>query len=129
MEKRQFSRVNYHVHVVVSCDGESFPADVENISLHGVLLRSGRHFPIGRQLELTLSLASVSPPVEIRICGETVRQDGELLAVRFYRIDLDSFVHLRNIVSICKGDADSVMSEFMDFVGSKSHDTGAGQEE
>lgn len=129
MEKRQFSRVDYHVHVVVSFDGESFPADVENISLHGVLLRSGYHFPLGRQLELTLSLASTTPPVEIRICGESVRQEGNLLAVSFSKIDLDSFVHLRNIVSICKGDADSVMDEFMDFVGSRAHETSGGKEE
>lgn len=121
MEKRHFSRVDYHVHAVMTCDGETFTADVENLSLHGVLVRSGRAIPMGKQIEMTISLSGITPPVEIQLCGQLVRAQGDLLGIKFDRIDLDSFVHLRNIVSICKGDADSVMDEFMDFVGASLH--------
>ena len=121
MEQRHFSRVDYHVHAVITCNGDSFPADVENLSLHGMLVKSERVLPVGSKVEITISLADADPTVEIHLNGIVVRsQEGEL-GFKFERIELDSFVHLRNIVSIAKGDADSVMDEFIDFVGSNVH--------
>lgn len=121
MEKRHFSRVDYHIHAVISCEGETIQADVENLSLKGMLVRSDRMLPHGKKAEITISLSSVSPAVEIHLNGLVVRsQDGEL-GFSFERIELDSFVHLRNIVALCKGDADSVMDEFIDFVGANVH--------
>ena len=116
MEQRHFSRVEYHVHAVITCDGETIQADVENLSLKGMLVRSDRQLPQGKKADITISLSDVSPLVVIQLKGEVVRsQEGEL-GFNFERIELDSFIHLRNIVSICKGDADSVMDEFIDFV-------------
>jgi hypothetical protein len=121
MEKRHFSRVDYHIHAVISCDGEIIQADVENLSLKGMLVRSERMLPVGKQAGITIVLANSTPPVEIHLNGLVVRaQEGEL-GFTFDRIELDSFVHLRNIVSICTGDADSVMDEFIDFVGANAH--------
>ncbi|HZV81932.1 MAG TPA: PilZ domain-containing protein [Geobacteraceae bacterium] len=121
MEQRHFSRVVYHMHAVITCNGDSFSADVENLSLHGMLVRSERVLSCGKQVEITISLVDAVPPVEIHLNGVVVRsQEGEL-GFRFERIELDSFVHLRNIVSIAKGDADRVMDEFIDFVGANVH--------
>ncbi len=121
MEQRHFSRVDYHVHAVIACDGDSFPADVENLSLHGMLVKSERVLTVGSPVDITISLADADPPVAIHLNGVTVRaQEGEL-GFKFERIELDSFVHLRNIVSIAKGDADRVMDEFIDFVGANVH--------
>jgi len=116
MEKRHFSRVEYHVHAVISCDGETIQADVENLSLKGMLVHSDRQLPLGRMADITISLSDVSPPIVIRLKGEVVRSQNWELGFNFERIELDSFMHLRNIVAICKGDADSVMDEFIDFV-------------
>ncbi len=123
MEKRHFSRVDYHVHAVITCDGDIIEADVENLSLKGMLVRSERQLPLGKRAGITISLSSVSPPIVIRLQGEVVRSQNRELGFNFERIELDSFVHLRNIVSICKGDADSVMDEFIDFVA-HSHPPG-----
>jgi len=121
MEKRHFSRVDYHVHAVIVCDGETIQAEVENLSLKGVLVRSDSILPMGKEAEISITLSNVSPPVKINLVGQVVRaQEGEL-GFSFNRIELESFIHLRNIVSICKGDADSVMDEFIDFVGSNAH--------
>lgn len=117
MKQRQFSRVDYHVNAVITCDSDSFPATVKNISLHGVLVQCERIVDIGKLAEITISLVTADTPIEIRLNGVVVRSgDGEL-GLRFDKIELDSFVHLRNLVSIAKGDADGVMNEFIDFVG------------
>jgi len=116
MEKRHFSRVDYQVHAVITCDGETVEADVKNLSLKGMLVHSDRELPLGKKADISISLSNVSPPIVIQLKGEVVRSQTGELGFNFERIELDSFVHLRNIVSICKGDADSVMDEFIDFV-------------
>jgi hypothetical protein len=121
MEKRHFSRVDYHIHAVITCDGETFQSEVENLSLKGMLVRSERVLPQGKPVAITITLSSVTPPVEIHLNGLVVRAQGGELGFAFDRIELDSFVHLRNIVAICKGDADSVMDEFIEFVGTNAH--------
>jgi hypothetical protein len=121
MEKRHFSRVEYHIHAVITCDGETIQAEVENLSLKGMLVRSDRVLPEGKPVAITITLSSVTPPVEIHLNGLVVRAHGGELGFAFDRIELDSFMHLRNIVAICTGDADSVMDEFIEFVGTKSH--------
>lgn len=122
MEKRHFSRVDYHVHAEVTIDGATFPVDVENLSLRGMLARSERELPYGSLAGITISLPDVSPPIKIHLDAKVVRREGDEVGFAFERIELESFTHLRNIVSIYRGDADSVMDELAHFVEDKVHE-------
>lgn len=122
MEKRHFTRVDYHVHAEVTIDGTTFPVDVENLSLKGMLARSERDLPYGSLAGITISLPDVSPPLKICLDAKVVRREGDEVGFAFDRIELESFTHLRNIISIYNGDADSVMDEFAHFVEDKVHE-------
>ena len=121
MEKRHFSRVSYHVRAEVRGEGDPFVADVENLSLRGVLVTTDRILAVGCPVEIVITLAGGDDPVELHLNGEVVRSEQGDLAISFVRVDPTSFVHLRNIVSICTGDADTVLDELVEFVEAAAH--------
>jgi hypothetical protein len=128
MIKRHFTRVEYHVAATISGAGSSFSSMVENLSLKGVLLRTDQRLPLGQPVDITISLLNSTPPVELHLKAVVVRSTEGELGCRFDKVDVDSFTHLRNIISYTKGDGDAVMDEFIEFVEENAHaDEGTGR--
>lgn len=120
MNKRRFSRVAFKAKAkVVSPKGE-FEGEVSNLSLHGILIHATHKTSIGDRLTITLFLAGGSSDLTINTTGTVVRIVPEGVVAELDDMDLDSFVHLRNVVAYNSGNADLIDKEFQDYVAERA---------
>jgi hypothetical protein len=119
MEKRNFSRINFNVGTIIKWQDSSFKGEVENLSLQGMLARITESIPAGAEVEITIYLTGVSPQIPINLQGEVIRSSEEGLALKFVKMNTDSFIHLRNIMAHNTGDSSKVMDELFNFIKHK----------
>ncbi len=119
MTTRQFSRVPFHVGATVKIAGRRFQGDVENLSMHGMFLVTDERLPAGEMVEITIILSGISPEIAITINGRVSRLGDDGLGFSFEKIDLDSYTHLKNIISYNIDDAEKVMEEIVHSIDEK----------
>ena len=115
-EKRRFSRVPFSITAQIDGAERRFKADVSNLSLRGAFIHGGEAIPAGQALSLTLELIGDSSDLTVTVSGRVIRASADGIGIEFEHMDLDSFIHLRNIVAYNSGDADKIDREFRDFV-------------
>jgi hypothetical protein len=122
-EKRNFSRVGFKVSALLQSEGVALKGEVKDVSLHGLYLETEQQLPIGTPVEITIYLSAAVEPVVINVSGTVARQMPGGLGCSFDKIDVDSFAHLRSVISYQGGDESRALAEFADFVVSKvTHD-------
>jgi hypothetical protein len=113
---RHFSRVPFRIEAEVQSEGGTFQGEVKNLSLKGALIAVPDSHPVGEAVDVKIYLAEDEPDVVIEVEGKVVRADQEGIAVLFTKVELSSFIHLRNLVALNIGDGDAVMNELSHFL-------------
>ena len=121
MEKRELIRVPFQIDASILYQGQIFQGKIDNLSLKGMFIRTNAQFKLEDTIEITIRLAGESSELEIKVNGVVVRKTETGIGVQLEKVDLDSFIHLRNIVAYNSGDEDKVMDEFCDFINHKNH--------
>jgi hypothetical protein len=121
VDKREFTRIVFQTEVNVRAGERKFSGVMENLSLDGLFVRSAGGAPAGSDVDLTISLSGSTSALTIELKGVVVRQDGEGMAIRFREMDLDSFIHLRNIVACNMGSDEELEKEFSNLIRRRSH--------
>lgn len=111
MEKRRFRRVSFHAMATLQVERGSISGMVENLSIKGMFLNTKESLPEDGLLDISIILSGTSSLLSIKAKGIVVRRDESGVAVEFQEMDMDSFVHLRNIVAFNTGDADAFHEE------------------
>ena len=112
MEKRNFTRVVFRSEAIVKSKDESLNGEIENLSLNGMLMKVPERLPVDEPVEVEVYLSGTSSELSMRMEGRVSRHSEEGLAVHFTGMNLDSFIHLRNIIAYNEGDEQKVMDEF-----------------
>ncbi|MEO5352363.1 MAG: PilZ domain-containing protein [Magnetococcus sp. XQGC-1] len=109
-ERRLFSRVDFrHLMTFVGEDGSEYAGAFDDISLKGLLFWSTPLPAKGEKLSGLLQLGDV----EIRLAGTVIHShQNRGAAVLFQSLDVDSFSHLRRLVSLNMGDSETIDKEF-----------------
>jgi hypothetical protein len=111
MEKRNNTRVPFHVHSVVKYKDFIIEGEVENLSTGGLLLKTTEELAADEPVEITIFLYGMSSHLSLNMIGKIVRKTDDGIAIKFMDMDLDSFIHLRNIVTRNTLD-DTVIQEY-----------------
>jgi hypothetical protein len=114
-EKRNTVRVPFHVRSVVKHQDRIIEGEVENLSTGGMLLKTPDKIGAGEAVMISIFLYGSSSHLALNIAGTIVRHTGASVAIKFTELDLDSFIHLRNIVSRNALDEERVIKEFEEF--------------
>lgn len=112
MEKRKNTRVPFNIESAVGYQGRTVKGEVVNLSLTGMLFKSSDEIPIHTPLDIVFFLTGTTSRLTINLNGKAVRVDERGTAIEFNEIDIDSFIHLKNIVAYNEGDEDKIMEEF-----------------
>jgi hypothetical protein len=115
MEKRNTIRVPFHVRSVVKHGDIVIEGDVMDLSTGGMLFQTTGDIPLDEVVQVSLFLYGTSSNLSLNISGRVVRKSDGGTAIKFTELDLDSFIHLRNIVSRNAFDEQKIIQEFQEF--------------
>ncbi len=115
MEKRNTIRVPFHVRSVVKYRDSVLEGDVLDLSTGGMMIQAEMNLPVDEIVQISLFLYGTSSNLSLNIVGKVVRKTDSGTAIKFTELDLDSFIHLRNIVSRNAFDEEKIVREFQEF--------------
>ncbi len=111
MSTRKFSRVPFHITATATVGGRRFQGKVSNLSMNGLFLETFERLPEGDTADLVITLEGTEPVIAVSFMGRVSRITDEGIGFHFEKIDLDSYTHLRNIITYNIADAEKVMDE------------------
>jgi hypothetical protein len=114
-EKRKKTRVHFETHVVIKTRDSEIraEADSEDISIKGVFVKTQDKIPEGTPCDLEILLTGSSTRLALTIKGTITRQEKNGLAIGFESMDLDSFMHLKNVILYNATDPEEVEKEML----------------
>jgi hypothetical protein len=112
MEKRNTIRVPFHVRSVIKHADKIIEGEVVNLSTGGMLFSTQDAIDAGETVNISIFLYGSSSHLALNIIGTVVRHSNDSIAIKFTELDLDSFIHLRNIVSHNTQDDDKIAKDF-----------------
>jgi hypothetical protein len=121
-DRRNFSRVDFRVSALLQAEGVAIKGEVTDISLHGLYMETEEKIPVGSPVEVTIYLSSAAEPIVINVKGTVARLVPGGIGCAFDKMDVESFAHLRSIISYQGGDESKVMAEFSEYIVKKMHD-------
>jgi len=119
MSTRKFSRVRFNVEATIKAGERQFQGGVENLSMTGMFLVTEERLAEGEPVEITVILTGTSPPISVNFNGRVSRMIGNGMGFVFEKIDLDSYMHLKNIVAYNIDDAEKVLEEICHSIDEK----------
>lgn len=110
-EKRTKTRVEFHTTAEIAYKGKTIKGPIINLSLKGLFLQTDEKTDLGARVKVTVRLSGSSTDLSIKIDAEIIRIEDDGIALEFKEMELDSFIHLRNIVFY----ADKELHEYLEF--------------
>ena len=111
MSTRKFSRVRFNVAATIRTAERQFQGAVENLSMTGMFLVTNEQLAEGELVDITIVLTGTLPEIAVNFNGIVSRIVEDGIGFTFDKIDLDSYMHLKNIVAYNIDDAEKVMEE------------------
>ena len=111
MSTRKFSRVRFNVGATIRTADRQFQGAVENLSMTGMFLVTGEQLAEGDSTDITMVLTGTYPEIAVHFTGIVTRITPYGVGFTFEKMDLDSYMHLKNIIAYNIDDAEKVMEE------------------
>jgi len=111
MSTRKFSRVQFNVGATIKIADRQFQGAVENLSMTGMFLVTNEQLSEGETGEITIVLTGTMPEIAVNFIGVATRITEDGVGFTFEKMDLDSYMHLKNIIAYNIDDAEKVMEE------------------
>lgn len=108
MNSRNFTRVNYAVGASISYGNEVVICTTDNLSLRGMYLRTRHEIPLNTPVNVTVYDSSNSS-LKVNALVVWRREDG--VGLQINDLNVETFVHLRDIVTEKSKDHGAVLQE------------------
>lgn len=108
MQKRNFTRVEFTESASIKHGDQVFFGDIKNMSLRGLFIKTKQKIPLNAALEITVHH---SPNSSIHLHTNVVRCDETGFGMQINKMDVHSFIHLRDIVATQSNDQNLIMRE------------------
>jgi hypothetical protein len=111
MSTRKFSRVHFNVGATIKVADRQFQGAVENLSMTGTFLVTNERLAEGESVDIAIVLTGTLPEISVNFTGVVTRITEDGVGLTFEKMDLDSYMHLKNIIAYNIDDAEKVMEE------------------
>ncbi len=113
-EKRKKTRVHFETQVVLKTDVSEITvgANSSDISMKGMFINTDKKIPVETPCNIEIVLSGTTSKLALNIKGVIARQDKNGLGIIFDSMDVDSFLHLKNIVTYNASDPDAIENEW-----------------
>lgn len=118
-EHREFTRISVPLAVEIKPQGAtSILSTTRNVSMSGLLLENDIQLDEHTSCQVALLLGDHGE-VRIEASGTVARLDGSHVAIRFENVDLDGYMHLKNLIMLNSTSTDQIEGELAAHVGLK----------
>lgn len=99
-ERRDGIRVDFATKVFIRVGDQQtqYDGDSRDISLRGVFLHTGDALEIDASCDIEIQLTGSTDDLILFLKGHIVRKEEKGYAIYFDSVDLDSYMHLKNII-------------------------------
>jgi hypothetical protein len=111
VQKRRFSRISFAEKSIVEFGGSFFEVDLLNISLKGALVQFGEGIECRQGDTWKLSFHLGNSDINMEFKAVVAHTGGNLAGVKFVETDLNTMIHLRNLMEARTMDPEKVRSE------------------
>ena len=105
MSTRKFSRVQFNVGATIRSADRQFQGAVENLSMAGMFLVTNEQLAEAETADITIVLTGTQPEIAVNFTGVVTRIAEDGIGFTFEKMDLDSYMHLKNIIAYNIDDA------------------------
>ncbi len=122
-ERRGFLRVPFETELEITSleDGTTVRAtSSKDISLKGIYCVTKEAFPKDTQCSIRLHVSGTSSKLWLELQGHVVRTDDTGMALSFDAMELDVFIHLKNILYYNSGEPERIDEEIIRFKKNKT---------
>jgi len=119
MEKRNFDRIPFQTKAIVRSKDATVIGIVENLSLDGIFLKTPEKLKLNRIVKIELLFTGTSSQLSILLDGKIMRHENTGMAIQFKDIDMDAFLHLKNLISYNTNQVEKLKDDFKKFVMTK----------
>ncbi|PKL39086.1 MAG: PilZ domain-containing protein [Spirochaetae bacterium HGW-Spirochaetae-1] len=112
MDERTRTRVPFHVRASIQYNGRNIEGDVENLSLNGLFMNTREDLSLNTITKIIVHLSGSSSELSLNLQGKIIRKEEAGIAFSFMEMDLDSYIHLRNIMTFNRTDSGKIIQEF-----------------
>ena len=123
MEKRSFARIPFQTKAIVRAKQTTVIGVVENLSLAGIFLKTPERLGLNRVVKIELLFTGTSSQLSILLNGKIMRHENLGMAIQFRNVDIDAFIHLKNLISYNTNQMGKVEEEFQSFIKKKKRKT------
>ena len=108
MNGRIFTRVNCSIGASISYDNDVIMCNTDNLSLHGMYLKTEYDLPLNVPVNVTVHHSSQS---SFKVNAHVVRKEANGVGLKITDLNVGSFVQLRDIVAEKSKDHMKVLTE------------------
>jgi len=119
MEKRNFARIPFPTKAIVRAKDATVIGIVENLSLDGIFLKTPERLGLNRIVKIELLFTGTSSQLSILLDGKIMRHENLGMAIQFKDVDMDAFLHLKNIISCSTNQMEKIKDDFQKFMKKK----------
>lgn len=111
-ERRRRTRVVFTTEVELTSGDQTVRSSrSRDVSMTGIFIYTDQRLEPGSVCEITVRLQGASSDLRLTAQGRVARVTEDGLAVEFTSLDLDSYVHLRNLIVYNAEDPDGILEE------------------
>jgi hypothetical protein len=119
MSIRKFSRVQFNVGATIKIADRQFQGAVENLSMTGMFLVTSEQLVEGDRADITIVLSGILPEISVGFNGIVTRLTEDGVGFTFDKMDIDTYMHLKNIIAYNIDDAEKVLEEISHSIDEK----------
>jgi len=108
MNSRDFTRVTYAVGASISYGNEVVICTTDNLSLRGMYLKTRQEIPLNTPVDVTVYDSSLS---SLKFNALVVWREESGVGLKINKLNVDTFVQLRDIVTEKSKDQGAVLQE------------------
>ena len=111
MKSRRFRRVPFETKVSLTVDQDYWAGDLLDVAMKGALIETMAPLPIPTGTRCKLSIALPGTAISLNFEAELVHVEGLQYGFKFISEDLETLTHLRKLIELNTGDAETTRSE------------------
>jgi hypothetical protein len=108
MASRDFTRITYAVGASISYGNQVAICTTANLSLRGMYLKTGYELPVDVPVHVTVYRSDL---LSIKVNARVVRREANGIGLQITKLNIDSFVQLRDLVAEQSKDQGAILQE------------------